>query len=278
MKLWILGGGGLLGRAVAQECLEQGIPHVSSARSECDITDLDTLKRHLEVIQPTHLINCAAYTDVDRAETEAALAYLVNSKGPENLGLLTKGSEVQVVHISTDYVFDGHGTRPYVESDPCRPLGVYAKSKWKGEQNLLGVSPSACVLRTSWLFGKGGKNFISKLLPLMHVHKELCVDAVQRSRPTQCRDLSRALFALLDTGGVFHFANAEEASRYDVACHIHAEALRRGLPVVCEKVVPGQGSVGPAPRPSYSVLGTDKVEAVLKTPIRSWREACLVDF
>src|SRR5579872_3025232 len=167
MKIWIIGASGLLGRSLSALCKTRGIAFSASSKTEADITNFALLQKQAEAVNPTHIINCAAYTDVDKAEKESELAFLINATGPENLGKLALSRGCKVQHISTDYVFDGTSSTPYREDDACAPLGVYAISKWEGEKRLLAVAPNACIVRTSWLFGVGGKSFISTFYSLM---------------------------------------------------------------------------------------------------------------
>jgi len=274
MKVWILGAGGLLGSAVQRMCSKSKIPSVAMQREEADITHIVHLRKMAEKIRPTHIVNCAAYTNVDGAEKEPELAFRVNADGPCNIGVVGREFDAGVVHISTDYVFDGIGKRPYIETDRCQPIGTYAKSKWEGENNLLTVFPLACIIRSSWLFGVRGKNFISSILDLMRSKIELKVVDDQRGRPTFCEDLAQTVVALLNHTGIFHFANSGEVSRYNMAVEIFEEAKRRGVRLACEKIIPVKSDefLTLAKRPFYSVLDTAKISAILGDKPRDWRE------
>jgi len=275
VRVWILGAGGLLGSAVHSMCNKSNIFSLAMKRDEADITHMASLRKMAEKIRPTHIVNCAAYTDVDGAEKEPELAFRVNADGPYNVGVVAREFDARVVHISTDYVFDGIGKRPYIETDPCQPLGAYAQSKWEGENNLLTAFPLACIIRTSWLFGVRGKNFISSILNLMHSKMELKVVADQLGRPTFCEDLAQAIVALLGHTGIFHFANSGEVSRYNMAVEIFEEVKRRGVRLACEKIIPVNSGEFPtlAKRPLYSVLDTAKISAILGDKPRDWKEA-----
>jgi len=273
MKIWILGAKGQLGAALIDCCQMARIPFVSSSRADLDITNLEELKRGAEKVQCTHIMNCAAFTDVDAAEKNDKKAYAVNAQGPENLGILACEFSVQVVHVSTDYVFDGEKNVPYIETDQPNPLGVYGKSKWEGEQRLLDYLPTACIVRSSWIFGHAGKNFISSILSLLQNKVQILAVDDQINRVTFNRDLAQALLDLACHSGIFHFANGEALSRYQIVQDFFEEVQKRGLPIKCEKISPISHQAFPnlSPRPAYSVLSTDKVEEILGRKPRLWK-------
>ena len=274
MKIWILGRDGLLGKELARQCDDQKIAKVATNREEADITDFKKLTQVAEKEKVTHIVNCAAYTDVDKAESQPEIAYQVNADGPEHLAIVARQCGARLIHISTDYVFDGQKRQPYGESDACKPTGVYAHSKWVGENRLLEHFPSACILRTSWLFGKGGKNFISSLLSRFATNEEVRVVTDQTGRPTYCRDLAEAVLSLLCHSGIYHFANRGEASRFRIAEELLKKAQERGIKMACRTLIPvlSKEFPTPAPRPAYSVLATEKIERVLGKPPRPWTD------
>ncbi len=276
MKLWIIGAKGFLGSALAQACVNKNLEFIATGKEDVNITDLEQLKKILQTYEGvTHIVNCAALTDLELAEKDPAQAFLVNATGAENVGIVAQAMNVKVIHISTDYVFDGELNRPYQESDECAPINVYAQSKWEGEKKLLRVCPSACVIRSSWLFGKGGKNFISSVFQKMQTDSVLKIVTDQRGRPTFVKDLADAILRLLSHSGIYHFANQGVVSRFDIAQEIFNQARTLNLKMVCQNLIPITSDVFPtlAKRPSYSVLNTKKVESVLKTPPRDWKEA-----
>ncbi|HSW86721.1 MAG TPA: dTDP-4-dehydrorhamnose reductase, partial [Rhabdochlamydiaceae bacterium] len=260
-------------------CERQKLKYFATSRTQSDITDLDTLRRCAEKNGPTHIVNCAAYTDVDGAEKHPEYAFKVNSEGAENLAVVAKEIDTRLVHISTNFVFDGLKKTPYFETDPCSPLGVYGKSKWEGEQKVLDVFPTACVIRTSWLFGRGGKSFISSLIDLLKKHQEMRVVEDQTASLTFCEDLASAILRLLCHTGIFHYANRGECSKYQIAEEIFKETKCKGASLACNRLIPVPSTAFPsaAPRPFYSVLNTRKVEGVLGTSPRLWTEV-LKDF
>ena len=275
MKVWLIGASGMLGSSVAFCLNENRIDSVKSFRKEADVADLGSLRSFAREKRITHIINCAAYTQVDLAEKQEEPAIQINVQGPENLGILANEISAEVIHFSTDYVFDGQTSHPYLETDPAAPLNVYGRTKWEGERRLLEIFPGACIIRTSWLFGLHGVNFISKILQLMQQKKEIQVVADQMGKPTYCKDLAEATIELLGSSGIYHFANRSTASRYDLAHIIYDEAKKWGFDIRCEKIIPITTELYPCPaeRPLYSVLDTTKIEAVLGRSCRPWKEA-----
>jgi dTDP-4-dehydrorhamnose reductase len=275
MKLWIVGAGGLLGQTLLECCRKLGIEAVGTLRSEADVVNKDQLKGKALEIVPTHIVNCAAYTDVDGAEKNKEAAFAINCDGAANLAQIAKDVGCRFVHISTDYVFDGTKKTPYSEEDLCAPINVYGESKWAGEKKVLELLPSACVIRTSWLFGPGGKSFVSSLLHHFEQKEELPVVCDQWGKPTLCSDLAEAILALLNAEGIVHFANEGGRSRFQIAQDMWEAAQRKGLRVKCRKMIPVRSSqfVTPALRPSYSMLATERYVALTGKQPRRWREA-----
>jgi dTDP-4-dehydrorhamnose reductase len=212
---------------------------------------------------------------VDKAEEDLKQAYLVNAMGPYHLGLAARRHEARVIHFSTDYVFEGTKNAPYEENDVCCPLGAYGLSKLAGEMKLLEELEDACVIRTSWLFGHPGKNFVGTMLRLMSEREHLKVVADQVGRPTYCQDLAMITFNLLDQEGIFHFANSHETSWYLFAKEIHRQALELGFPLKVRSIEPISTAEYPTPakRPGYSTLHTKKIEHLLGYPPRHWQDA-----
>lgn len=275
MKIWILGAGGQLGSALVDRAETLGISFLASSRMEVDITDLEALKRHGEKAKATHIINCAAYTNVDGAEKETHSAFQINAEGAENAAYVAQENGMQLVHVSTDYVFDGEKGAAYTEKDRPNPLGVYGKSKWEGEERVLSLLQDSCIVRTSWIFGRLGKNFISSLLGKLQMEEHIKAASDQVNRATYNRDLAGALIDLSCHSGVFHFANEGNLSRYQIAQDFLKEAKRRNIPVRCQMISPVSIDSFPAisPRPNFSVLDTQKVELALGRKPRLWENA-----
>jgi dTDP-4-dehydrorhamnose reductase len=257
------------------QCLaERGIESVGTTRGDVDICHLEGLRVQALALGPTHIVNCAAYTDVDGAEKDVLAVLAVNAEGAANIALVARECGARLVHLSTDYVFNGLGSRPYLEEDLCDPVNVYGTSKWVAEQRVLEKLPTACVLRTSWIFGRGGKNFISSLLTSFQQKEELQVVSDQFSRPTYCRDLAEAIVSLLDCEGIIHFANEGILSRYQIAFDLLELAHVQGIALKCQRVHPASSAQFPtlAPRPSYSVLNTEKYSQYTAIKPRCWDE------
>lgn len=275
--LWITGGKGLLGSALSERCLASSFPAIITGK-EVDITDLRALHSFLkENSGITHIVNCAAFSQVDAAETFREDAYRVNVIGAENLAFVAGEMGIKLIHISTDYVFSGKEKRLYRETDPTDPCGYYGVTKLEGERRVL--LHSFCVIRTSWIFGKVGlgKNFVSKLLGMLQSEKKIHLTDDQWGRFTYAPDLAEVIFQMLDQQGLFQFANAGVASRYEFGLAMREEALSLGFPLVTEEIigVPGASFPTACIRPSYSALDTTKIEQFVA--LRPW-QAALRDF
>ena len=275
MRVWITGASGLLGSALQYALQSQQIAFIGSTHSQADVADLSSMTQFYEQHKPfTHLIHCAAYTAVDLAESHPEEARRANTLSPAVVGTLAAQHHMRVVHLSTDYVFDGRGKTPYLETDRIAPQTVYGMTKAEGEKHLLTALPGACIVRTSWLFGSGRRNFVSAMLALMARREEVRVVADQRGRPTYVPDLAQALICALDWSGIYHIANREETTWYEFARAILSEAQELKFPLMCRRLAPITTAefAAPAPRPLYSVLDTAKADAQLGAPLRSWRE------
>lgn len=274
-KIWICGSSGMLGSHFIRLMEDEGLEFVATRSSQIDITDLEKVSDFVRIQKITHIINCAAYTNVDKAEEELKQAYLVNAIGPHNLGIAGRRHGANVIHFSTDYVVDGKGRTPYTEDHYCTPINAYGMSKLAGEIKLLDEHERSCIIRTSWLFGFPGKNFVERMLHLMREREQLRIVNDQVGRPTYCQDLAEATLELLDEEGIYHFANAFETTWFKFAVEIHRQAKELGFSLAVKTIEPIASHEYPtiAKRPSYSTLNTKKVEEYLGCVPRSWQEA-----
>lgn len=285
MKVWLVGARGMLGTALVAR-LERQAAWIGTDL-DVDITKRDAVLAFAERERPSLIVNAAAYTRVDDAETHEEDARRVNADGPENLGLAAAAIGARVVHFSTDYVFDGRGTEPYVEDAPTDPAGAYGRTKLEGEVRLLAACPGAAtIVRTSWLFGENGPNFVRTMMRLIAEKDELKVVADQLGRPTYTGDLADAALALAGVAkspaapsGVYHFANAGAVTWHAFTLAIREACLHARLPVKTERILPVTTAEfpRPAPRPPYSVLDTRKLERALGSTPRPF-EAALAEY
>lgn len=268
MKVWIAGQG-ILGVALRRALEQRGIKHVVSSREDVDILSEEAMRLWVLQQRPTHLINCSGFKDVNRAEKDPALAHAMNAQAVESMGRLG----IKVMHFSTNHVFDGRSSSPYEESDPTHPLSVYGMTKLRGEQRLLSLNPSACVVRTAWLYGLGGDDFVSRMIVKMKTQKSVKVVVDQMGTPSFADDVAEAAIDLLDKSGVWHVVNQGVASRLE-----WVNAIREQIDGVCEKLEPARSRefATCAERPKYSVLSTRKLSNA-GIELRSWQEA-LVDY
>jgi dTDP-4-dehydrorhamnose reductase len=275
MKVWLLGATGMLGCAIVDTMRKNKVECCATTQREVDITSLKEVEDFAMEENFSHIINCAAYTNVDKAEEEAAKAYAVNTKGPSNIGAIATKVKAKVIHFSSDYVFDGTNDCPYEEDDVTFPCNAYGQTKLEGENLLLKICPTSCVIRTSWLFGLHGNNFVSNMLKLMQKKEEISVVEDQFGRPTSCKDLAEAVFDLLPYNGIFHFANSDKTSWYELARAAFNEAQELGFKIVCQNIIPIKTYQYPtiAKRPQYSVLSTKKYEKTCDITPRLWQDS-----
>jgi dTDP-4-dehydrorhamnose reductase len=264
MRLFVTGAAGMLGRRVVAEARDLGHDAVGSDIDDLDLTDAEAVRRRLADEAPAAVINCAAYTDVDGAESAEALATRVNAAAAGNVAAACAASGAFVVQLSTDYVFAGDATRPYVESDEPAPRTAYGRSKLGGERAVAASGAPFAIARTAWLYGAGGKNFVDTMLALAQTRDEVSVVADQRGCPTWTGHLAPALVEVAErrAEGVHHLCGAGECSWYELAVEVFHRAG-----VDC-RVVPTttEAFPRPAPRPAYSVLDSERSDAIALAP------------
>lgn len=275
MKILVLGGGGQVARALAATAPAQH-EVVARSRGELDIGDEAAVDRELLTGRYDWILNAAAYTAVDRAEDEPELARRVNETAVGHLAQGAARHGGRLLHLSTDFVFDGASSRPYLPTDPTHPLGVYAATKLAGERRVLEAGSSGVVLRTAWVYAAEGKNFVLTMLRLMREREEVRVVCDQVGTPTWATGIARAVWGLVGAavpGGIHHWTDLGVASWYDFAVAIQEEALQRGLLSRAVPVLPIPTAAYPtrARRPAYSVLDTQTTRALAGAPAHHWR-------
>ena len=227
---------------------------------EFDITDPVAVLKRVDSEKPDCIINASAYTAVDRAEDEQDIAKAVNAIGPKNLALAAKKNGSRLIHVSTDYVFDGTGCTPYLPESPCRPLGVYGQTKHEGEMNVLETVTDALIIRTSWLYSQYGNNFVLTMLRLMAARDLIKVVADQVGSPTWASTLAMAIWKAFEKEGlkgIYHWSDAGITSWYDFAVAIQEEAIQSGILNRTPYIQPITTAEFPTKttRPAYSALG-----------------------
>ena len=279
MKLLITGAYGQLGNEM-RVALER-YPHLESIFTDVDtldITDKNAVDAFVALHKPNVLINCAAYTAVDKAEDDLALCYKINCDAVRNLGEVAQAHGMTVIHVSTDYVFDGTGHIPYTEDMAVSPTNVYGKSKLAGERELRKACPGAIIIRTSWLYSGFGNNFVKTMLKLGNERSQLKVIFDQIGTPTYAADLADAMLQIIDSGkfvpGIYHFSNEGVCSWYDFTKMIFKLAH-----VECEVLpIESKDYAVRTPRPHYSVLNKSKLKSTYNQTIPYWMdglERCL---
>ena len=276
-KILVTGANGQLGWELSQ--LATAYPafeFVFVDRSRLDLSEPDSFEQILQAIMPDCIINTAAYTAVDKSETEKELAYTVNAVAVEKLASLCKERSIPFITYSTDYVFNGTATEPYLTDMKVDPVNYYGSTKAAGESLAIAANEQTIVIRTSWVFSAHGNNFVKTMLRLMKERESLNIVADQKGRPTYAKDLALATLQIVESlnagkviSGIFHFANSGETTWFDFAAKIKQIAgLSCSLNPIDSAAFPT-----PAKRPNYSVLNTNKIESVLSSSIRNWEEA-----
>ena len=268
MRVTIFGASGLLGKALMQEWEGASITGLTSR--DVDIRDADAVRRVLQQTSPGWIVLAAAYTDVDGCESNPELAFSVNRDGPLNVAAASKDIGARFMFLSSDYVFDGRKSTPYETSDPRNPQSVYGRTKAEAEVGLLELLPECCIVRTSWLFGAGGKCFPDTILKLAASRPTLDVVNDQRGCPTYATDLAKAIIELCaqNARGIVHATNAGDCTWFEFARQIVQEASL----ATTVRLTTSEQMARPAPRPAYSVLSPDSLHAYgIEMP--SWHDA-----
>jgi dTDP-4-dehydrorhamnose reductase len=275
VKVLVLGGGGQVARAVAAS-VPKNHSVIVKTHKDLDIADDRAVKLALSGSEFDWIVNGAAYTAVDLAETEPEQARKINETAVGILARAAAGAGCRLLHLSTDFVFDGKSNRAYLPADPTNPLNSYGATKLGGEQQVLTQSGDAIILRTAWVYASTGKNFALTMLRLLREKDEVRVVADQIGTPTWATGIAQAIWGLIEVsaaGGIYHWTDLGIATWYDFATAIQDEALARGLLVRAIPVIPIATSEYPTPaqRPAFSVLNTQATRALVSAPARHWR-------
>ena len=271
MKALVTGSAGMLAKDLIPCLLKMSHEVLAPPEDKLDITNLGVVRHAVDEFAPELIINCAAYTNVDEAEKQEHQALMVNGLGVQNLCILCQEHDIPLVHFSTDYVFDGTKPSPYTIYDETNPINAYGRSKLLGEKYILWLLSKFYLLRTSWLFGLHGKNFIETMLEIGQKQKQVSVVTDQKGCPTWTRHLAEATVALIETGryGIYHVTNSEPTTWFDFTKEIFrlAGMSTEVLPITSEQFP------RPAKRPSNSVLDPFPLKEVLGRGMPSWKVA-----
>lgn len=277
LNVLVTGAEGQLGKSLARVCDQIECFVLFTNRKEFDICDVDSIRPIIQSFKPDYIINCAAYTAVDKAEKEEVKAFEINRDGVINLIKESQDFESKIIHISTDYVFNGESSVPYIESDVIDPRSVYGFSKAAGENALLELAPNrSIIIRTSWLYSEFENNFFRTMLRLGQEKETINVVEDQKGIPTYSFDLAHAIVSLVQldpkinaSNNILHFSNSGPSNWYEFA-----KEIMKISGSSCEvHPIPSSSYPTPAKRPSYSVLNTGRIENLLDFKIRDWKEA-----
>ena len=279
----ITGGSGQLGHALIKLCTARNIPFTAVSRPEFDFERPETIAACFQNVKPDIVINAAAYTAVDKAESDVAAATAGNHTGPLALAKLCEGAGIPFIHVSTDYVFDGNKGAPYAETDPTGPTGVYGATKRDGEEDILATGAKAVILRTAWVYAAHGKNFARTMLNAGRKMPVLRVVADQRGTPTAAPDLAAAILAIVkklreagwkpEYRGIFHATGAGETTWHGFACAIFDEAAKTGYTRPEVQGISTADWPTPTRRPPDSRLDGTKLAQVFGVRLPDWRDS-----
>jgi dTDP-4-dehydrorhamnose reductase len=275
MKILLTGANGQVGYEIIAACKALPITLIACNRQDLDITNQHSITDTIGHHAPDFVINAAAYTAVDRAEKEPELAFAVNAKAPEYLAKTCKKYRIPLLHLSTDYVFDGRSNKPYCENDMANPLGVYGHSKWLGEKAIRDHWDKHIILRVSWVFGRHGHNFVKTMLRLMQEQEELRIVADQHGCPTYAGDIANAILNVISKPiwGTFHYCGTPATTWHGFAAAI-LEKARNAQPIVSKKLIAilTKDYPMPAERPVNSVLDCAKFTKTFTLAPNDWNK------
>jgi len=277
MKILVTGASGQLGSTLKEIAKNESALEFSfKSSADLDITDFDAVHEELTSSNYAYCINCAAFTNVDKAESDTDTARLVNITGPRNLALTCKESGTVLIHVSTDFVFDGYLNVPYREEDIARPIGFYGDTKYKGERAIINNLDEHFILRTSWLYSEHGNNFMKTMIRLGTEREKLSVVYDQVGTPTYAKDLASVILTMIKAHsidyGVYNYSNEGVASWYDFA-----KAIFQGYGIAIElNPILSEEYPTPAERPKYSVLDKSKIKETFNLEIPHWKDSLQV--
>lgn len=275
----VTGAKGQLGNELQARTSRMNLPFrfIFTDVDDLDITNIGYVSDYIRHHSVSYIINCAAYTNVEKAETDVETAYLINSKGPENLAKASAQHGCRFIHISTDFVFDGKSNVPYTENSEPNPLSIYGKSKREGEEAILENDPQAIIIRTSWLYSEYGNNFVKTMIRLMSERDELTIVADQHGTPTYAADLAEMIVHILEFSeneewkpGIYHFSDNGETTWFGFAEKINQLAKLTKCKLIPIKTHEYKTM---AERPAYSVMELSKIQSVFHVEIPAWEEA-----
>ena len=276
----LFGGSGQVGREIQDLITSQSISLIAPASSSVDIAELESVRQVAKEAQPCCVINTAAYTAVDKAESETQQAFAINRDGAENIARVCNELQIPLLHVSTDYVFDGEKSGAYSEDDEVSPLNVYGESKWQGEQVVQESLAQHVILRTSWVFGQYGNNFVKTMLRLGRERDELSIVDDQRGCPTPAVSIARALLSISqqvmasnnDCWGIYHYCGKPDTSWYGFAHQIFEELSKAGQKDIPElKPISTAEFPTPATRPRQTIMSCDKIQQQFGIESADWQ-------
>jgi dTDP-4-dehydrorhamnose reductase len=272
-RILLLGGSGILGLEVLRILQIEHLEYVAPISTDLDIRDKDQLFRFVSELKPEWIINCAAWTNVDGAESSFEEATEINTKAVGNIGIAADLFECKVVHISTDYVFNGKSSEPYSENSSANPLNKYGESKLQGEAALMAVLPSAYVIRTSWLYGISGKNFVKTIAGKALRREEATVVDDQIGSPTSARDLARGILSILRNQpepGIYNYSSSGSCSWFELAQKIY---LVIGANETLVQPISSSSLSSIVKRPKFSLLSKEKWISAGLSEVRNWEDS-----
>jgi len=273
-KVLVTGADSQLGKTIKElySTNKDEIQFICATKTELDITFKDKTKEFFNKNNFDYCINCAAYTNVEQAEKDTKSAYEVNAEGAKNLAQICKDTNTILIHISTDYVFDGSKNEPYTELDTPNPINEYGKSKFLGEQHIQKISQKHFIIRTSWLYSKYGNNFVKNIVSKLQENSELKVITSQKGMPTSCVNLSKFIYFLIksncDYYGTYHFSAIGETTWYELAVHISKHFPQYNS----SNIIPVEAYNLKATRPLYSILNNSKAQRIFSKKC-DWRKS-----